>query len=491
MAEVKHHKKKIETEKKKNNNITQQQYINPSNSINVPNVKNDKVTYKITEQQGVTGLNRFGNFVSEEFLPELHGSRGAAKYREMMDNDATIGATMHSVKSLVRNVDWRIEAAGTTDQDKEAAQFVESCMHDMDMSWSDILSDILSFIGYGYCFMETSYKIRRGPDKSNMLNMYKGSKYNDGRIGWSNWGIRSQNTLWGWNFNDDNSLNGMIQLAPPHFKTTLIPMDKSLLFRTESNKNNPEGRSLLRSAYRSWSIKKNLEDIEAIGMEKDLTGMPIMWIPPEILAAGNNPDATPEEVAALQSYKQTVTNLKRNEQSGLLMPLVYDDQGRKLYDVTTLEGGSTRKQFDTDQVIKRYDRNIAMTLLADFLLLGTNSQGSFALSDNKTSLFKTSLNTILKIICDEINRVAIPRLMRLNNFDKLTDYPRLIHGKVDEANLTELANYLGRLAQSGVIDSIGDTNLEEFTRDKAGLPPRPDNQTTPDIGLDNGGSGKV
>ena len=61
--------------------------------------------------------------------------------------------------------------------------------------------------------------------------------------------------------------------------TYTIPMSKALLFRTKSRKNNPEGRSILRNAYRSWYFKRRIQEIEGIGIERDLAGLPVMHGP--------------------------------------------------------------------------------------------------------------------------------------------------------------------------------------------------------------------
>jgi hypothetical protein len=36
---------------------------------------------------------------------------------------------------------------------------------------------------------------------------------------------------------------------------------------------------MLRTAYRPWFMKKRLEEFESIGIERDLAGLPIMWLP--------------------------------------------------------------------------------------------------------------------------------------------------------------------------------------------------------------------
>lgn len=470
--------------KNKRLNITEDISNSSINLVN--NTQGGKYTYNMMQSQGISGLNRLGNFVYDDFLPNLQGREGMKIYKEMSMNDPTIGAFLYAIQSIVRNVDWKIEAAGITDGDKIAAEFVESCLSDMNMSLDEIISDILSFIVFGWSVVEINYKYRKGP---NVSNRYQKSKYNDNRIGWQDWSIRNQETMWCWNFDDENHTVSLIQLAPPDFKTRIVPLSKCMHFRTKSNKNNPEGLSLLRNAYRPWYFKKNLEEIEGIGCEKDLTGVPVMYIPPEILAAANSIADDEESIRArqtLESYKKIITGLKRNSETGVILPSSYNANGQPDYKLELLTMGTSRKQFDTDQIIKRYDRAISMTVLADWLHLGTNSQGSFALSNDKTTMFKNSLNSILKIIEEEINRKAIPDLIRLNQFTDLTDYPKIKHGKINEYGLNEIANFISQLSNNHVVDFSGDTRLEDYLRDKANLPVRPDYENTPDMEVDNG-----
>lgn len=431
-------------------------------------------------EHGVSGLTRFGGFVYEEWMKELQGRRGALTYREMRDNDAIIGAFLYAIEMLIRQVKWRVEPAGETPEDVEAKEFLESCMDDMSMSWNDTISEILSMLPFGFSYMETVYKKRVGPDEPTGETR---SKFSDGRIGWRKWGIRAQETLWRWRFDMDGSILGMEQIAAPDYKLRYIPIEKALLFRTKSNKNNPEGRSLLRNVYRSWYFKKNIEEIEAIGIERDLAGLPVMWLPAEVME-GAMPGATSEQAAAYAAYKKIVTNIKRDEQEGVLLPLVYDDKGNKMYDLELLTSGATRRQFDTNLIIQRYEQRIAMTVMADFLMLGHEKTGSYALSVNKTSLFQTSLETILQIIADVINTYAVPRLMKLNSFDGLTDYPKLIHDDIERANLTELGTFIKDIASAGGI-TLGDIETENYLREAAKLPKKSEEFVAPSVSVDD------
>src|SRR5271168_860940 len=85
---------------------------------------------------GASGLRRFSGFIFEEFLANLLQWKGAAIYKEMSWNDATISACLTAIENIVRKVDWTTKAASNQTFDLEAAEFLESCMHDMSHSWS-------------------------------------------------------------------------------------------------------------------------------------------------------------------------------------------------------------------------------------------------------------------------------------------------------------------------------------------------------------------
>ena len=137
------------------------------------------------------GYRGSGSIFFEEFLPELRGVKGVHAYSEMADNDATIGAILYAIEMLMRQCDFHVEPAGESAKDKEAAEFVESCMNDMERTWTETLSEILSFLTYGWSYHEIVYKRRIGKTTSPITN----SKYNDGLIGWRKLPIRSQDTL--------------------------------------------------------------------------------------------------------------------------------------------------------------------------------------------------------------------------------------------------------------------------------------------------------
>ena len=409
-----------------------------------------------SKEIGRVGQRRYGGIFYEEFLSELRGRKGAEVFTEMSNNDETIGAILFAIEMLVRQASWNVEPGGSTAKDREAAEFVKSCMDDMQQTWIDTISEILSFLTYGWSFHEIVYKRRMGRTKDNRTS----SKYDDGLIGWMKLPIRSQETLYQWEYDDQDNLIGMTQMPPPDFGLITIPMNKAMLFRTRSRKDNPEGRSILRTAYRSWYFKRRIQEIEGIGIERDLAGLPVITTP-EGMDIWDKDD---EDMNAIRAgLEAMVKNIRRDSTEGLVLPFGYTFE-------LTSTGGS--RQFDTNSIIARYDTKISQTVLADFIQLGHESVGSFALSSDKTNLFSMAICAFLEIICQTFNSQGIPALIDINgdHFAGVTDYPRLTHGDIEDVDLATMATFIKDMTSIGVI--IPDESLEDYVRQLGKLPKR-------------------
>ena len=406
------------------------------------------------KEYGKTGLYRYNTgWIYEEFLPELRGRKGVEAYKEMSENDDVIGAILFATEMLMRQCEWSIQEASPAKADKEAAEFVQSCMGDMEETWTDFISEALSFLTYGWSYHEIVYKRRMG----STGNPETRSKYSDGLIGWRKLPIRSQDTLWEWKYDEKDNLLGLVQCAPPTYEQVFIPVEKALHFRTKSRKGNPEGRSILRNCYRSWYFKRRIQEIEGIGIERDLAGLPVLEAPEGV-------DIWSEEYAEeLAKAERIVSSVRRDERKGLVL-----GNGWKF----TLTSTGGRRQFDTNQIIERYDTRMAMTVLADFVLLGHQNVGSFALSSNKTELFGAAMGAFLDLICEVFNNQAIPRLININgeHFRGITAYPELVHGDIETQDLGQLGEFVSKMVGIGAITP--DEGMEDYLRMAASLPER-------------------
>lgn len=409
---------------------------------------------------GSSGLNRQGGQVDEEWLRQLQGEKGLKLYTEMRDNDPVVGAILYAIKTLIRQTKSSFQSANDSDAAKRYTAFVESCVADMEISWPDFLAEVLSFLPYGWSYFEVLYKVRRGFNLDPKLS----SDHDDGLIGWRKFAVRSQDTLSKWEFDDEGACLGLWQMAPPSYEEVYIPLDKSLHFRTETHKNNPEGRSILRNAYRSYHFLKRIQEIEAIGIERDLAGMPTMTVPVELLS----PNATSSQKAVVDDFRDMIQKIRRDEYEGVVIPSEIDMDGNPTGFKLSLLNSGGRRPMDVDSIVKRYESRIALSVLGEFVLLGLDGVGSFALSSNKTALFAQALGTYLQTIAASFNKQAVCSLLRLNGFRDVENFPKLVFHDIETPDIQEVAGALSGLVSSGVLTP--DDELESWVRDFANLP---------------------
>jgi len=392
---------------------------------------------------GVAGDNtRNGNIRSDEFLPELRGRKAIRKYREMRDNDSTIGAVMYSVEQILRDVDLHVEPANDSPEAKREAEFVESIFDDMDHTLDDHVAEALSFLSYGFYWGEVVYKRRQGPTARSDK---KRSKYNDGRIGVRKIAARAPWTINKFDVDQKTGdVLGIEQSVGLMNGRNYIPINKSLYYRTTSLNGDPSGRSILRNAYTSYEYLNNLQAIEAIAVERELAGIPVARIPAEYLSN----DASAAQAGFVNNLQQILRDVKFNEQGYIVLPSdTYPDKDGaptniRLVDIELMSSNGSRN-IDIDPIVRRYQHDIARSVLSEFLLLGSQG-GSYALSKSKTDLFLRALESYIQAIVDVLNKQLVERLWELNglNYDNM---PKIVAGDVAPHDLREIAAFLRNL----------------------------------------------
>jgi hypothetical protein len=380
---------------------------------------------------GDSGLQQYGGILDEEFLTELIGIRGYRRFREMRDNDAVTGAMLFGAKQLIKNAHQEVVASSDDPEDQRARNLIDTAMNDMVQPWNEVLDQALTCMEFGFSFLRTTLKNRRGPNRDHRFS----SRFNDGLVGWRDMTLLSQDTLDHWIFDEDGFVKGWVQDPPQGGEEITIPIDRGLHFRTLIGKESPEGQSVLRRAFRAHQFKKRMEEVEGIGFERELTGLPVL-IPPEGLDIWNtnNPDAS----ALLTRAQNVVRSLRRDQHEGLVLPFGWT------LDLMSSAGSRT---YNTSDIISRWDSRIAMALLADMILIGHERVGSFALVASKTKLFSSALQGFATIVEEVFNRKAIPRLLVANGMS-VDRPPQLKFGPIETPSIKELGEYVWRLART-------------------------------------------
>ena len=396
----------------------------------------DQMDTNAFREIGSTGLHESGGFVFEDHLPKLKSKTKRIRTYKEMATDSTVGAILFAVEMHLRNVDFEI--ISDKEDDDERKELIKQSINSMDHSFQDFMSEVSSMLTYGFALHEIVYKI----------------DLKTGQAVWKKFAPRSQDSLYQWDFEDNGDIKGFIQMPKYSAKKAYIPMEKCLLFRPATHKMNPEGKSALRTAYRPWYFKTRLETIEAIGLERNLSGYPVLHVPVQVFSKN-------EKAKQLRSYAETiVSRIRKDSQMGSVLPPNWE------LELLSADGSSNS---NIGEAINRYKVEIAQSLLSDIIMLGhgAGSSGSFALSDKKYELFVIALESWVQAIFDKINQKAIPKLMRLNGLDD-TDCPYLAPTPVEKIDPLTLANALFRFANINAIKP--DDKLEKYLREFLGLP---------------------
>jgi len=420
------------------------------------------------QELGVGGstVGFLGQLHGDDFLRELRGRRGINKFREMEMNNDIIGSVLHAINMIVRQTDIVVEPANDSEEAKREKQFVESLFVDMEHSWDDAVTNALTFLPYGFSILEVVYKKREGPETRSKA---RNSRFSDGRIGIRKLSPRAQWTIERFEMEPQGDILGVYQENTSFGAVSpFIPVNKFLHFRTRAVNDDPAGRSLLRNAYKPYYFLTHIQEIEAIAIERELNGIPVVELPASYMAS----DATDAQKAVRSKLERIGRDLKFNEQGFIMLPSdTYEDQdgnptNTKMVNIRLISSDGSRN-IDIDPVVKRYQSDIARTVLADFVMLGSNDRGSFALSKSKVDIFVKATQGYMESIAGVLNKQLLPRVWELNGLDHDL-MPTIKAGDVAGADLTVLGRFI---RASGLSEKVGTDNiLEDALRERAELP---------------------
>lgn len=421
--------------------------------------KHDPAQAPAIAPRGRTGLRETAGRINEEINLRLVGRRANKIYREMHDNNAILGGIYNAIELLIRQTLWDMKADSTDPQAQLGSMIAETSLQDMDNTWQELVSEILTMGPFGHAVMEPVYKYRRGDHELAEMR----SRHNDGAVGLRYIRLRAQESLWRWQISRHDEILAMEQRVPNKGDHRFIAMERALLFRTRAIKNNPEGRSWYRNGYRSYWFIKRIQEHEGIGIERHINGLPDYQLPARYFSD----TATAEEKKALAGAEKMVTRVRYDEYGGIVRPSEVDSKGKPTGHKFSLVSGGGRRPDVFNTVIKRYESRLAITLLGEFVLLGMDKVGSFALSSDKTDLFAVALQAVLMTIEDVFNRHLFPRLMRFNGIPVAAS-PRMFFRDIEKKNLLEFGQSLQAFNSAGVLNP--DQAIEDHVRDLTDLP---------------------
>ncbi len=218
-------------------------------------------------------------------------------------------------------------------------------------------------------------------------------------------------------------------------------------------KGNPQGKAILRDLHRTWRFVKELENMEAIGLERSVGGMPVAKLPEE-----------PLEPQDLVDLKETLRNLRMDEEAYLIVPFDIE--------LSSYNGNVNTAAFST--VIDRKQKEMLMRVHAQFLKLGMDNVGTQALEEGAKDFFTLGLEAVQNDIVETLNQQLVPFLFRFNHFTGMTDLPKIKWLKPGRKDIAALLDAYGKGVTAKVITAIRED--EEFFRAEIDLPDLPEGE---------------
>lgn len=242
--------------------------------------------------------------------------------------------------------------------------------------------------------------------------------------------------------------------------------DKVLFFRVEPDSDFPLGKSLLYGAYTAWKAKKILQEYEAIGVAKNLSGVLDIKVPSEYINKFYNEPNSLEGVYVANLLTQAEM-LHAGKGSYILSASDTQQNGVRMFEITTVGGnGGNSQNYNVGAAIGRYNQEIQLSLQTMVLSMGAEGGGSFALSDNSTYLMTLFIENIQKVISQEF-RKAVRIAYELNGLP-LERVPTLEFEPLQPLDWDEFTEGWSRLLNAGGVTPTEE--LETFLREAGDAP---------------------
>jgi SPP1 gp7 family putative phage head morphogenesis protein len=318
-----------------------------------------------------------------------------ADFKKMLDTDGTVQALFNTIVMPLLGSNWSIEPDDDTPEAVKQSEWVEDRLRlpphkgGMSTPMDLVLAQALRGVIEGYAGFEKVLEVK------------------DGRVVFRKVAWRDPTTL-AMRTDDRGGFNGFKQRAfiGSDYREVIIPLERAFLYTYGKEFHNLKGRSAFTSAYVSYDKKRRLHYFMEQQAQSDALKTKV--VTGKEKASQGELDATVEAVDEL-GFKATVG-----------LPFGYE-----------LAALNTGSQFDLMPYVEHHNAEMARSVLAMFILLGTGSKtGSYSLSQDQSDFFIQALKAVRTSLSTHITSYLIPDLYNYNfekplygtfKFEDLTD----------------------------------------------------------------------
>lgn len=364
--------------------------------------------------KGASGTIIQGGIIqTEEYNRDLIGRYGLQQYEIMRRSDATIRMILQLCKLPLLGLTWDILPASEEPSDVYQAELIKrELMGGRNVNWQSFLAEALTELEFGYSVFEKTLEITDFDGKV--------------AVGIKNLGFRKQNSIYAWETQDHKP--GVTQQLVGEIVS--IPATKIVVFTNQKEGDNYEGVSMLRYAYKDWYMKDVVTKINGIALEKLGIGVPHITF---------GSDVSPAEKARARDI---LRQFRGNEEGYLETP-----EGSTI-EMLDLKSNTVKDALPT---IKHHDQQIALSVMGQFMLLGSTETGSRATSQDHSKLFLLSEEALANQIQSVIQEQIIKQLVDLNTSNIPNGYPTLIHNKIEDEDVTVFSSAVQSLGAAGAL----------------------------------------
>jgi len=261
-----------------------------------------------------------------------------------------------------------------------------------------------------------------------------------------------------------------------------IPRNKLAFMTYAATDAQPFGLSAFDTCYTAWREKILLQDYTLVGVTKDFSGTPVLYLPEDILAEASN-DPSSQAGIMVDQLKTNMANMHTGDQNYTILPSdtqSANGNGARAFEIKFLgiEGGG--KNFDVVALVSERRKAIYNAFGAGNLIAGDEGGGSYNLIEGKSSIHTHFLNRDISVIEEIWNTDIIRQLFRLNEWElSLEDMPKLVAGEIEPVSLDEVSKALQRVGSVGMTPIKDPVFLNEVY-EKLGFNYRFNEDMTPD-----------
>lgn len=413
------------------------------------------------QEQGSPGFAVYGGYINQvEQNPEMWGQNRWRTASDLLANISVIAASVRFTLNLISRPTWKFDPPDDTPQAKAMAEFAEEIFDDIDESWTRVVrrAGMYRYHGFG-------------------IHEWIAKKRDDGKIGIEAVESRPQHTINRWDIDEQSQLIGVWQRNPQDGQELYIPRKKQLYLVDDSLTDSPDGMGWFRHLAEPAKRLKSYLELEGIGYERDLGGIPIARAPlqrlNELMESGKLTSA--QVTQAMNQLNDFIKLKRKSSETGLVLDstpyLSKTDTGTTVSSIyewgMELITGEQHSLQELSVAIKRLEFDMALIMGTESMLIGREGAGSHALSQDKSKNLYLTANSTLEDMAECVDRDILTPIWEMNGLDMKLK-PHCQTEDVSFQDVEQIGKVLADMATAGAILDPNDPAINDL-RDLMGI----------------------